>query len=451
MSLRGRLAAVASHSAMRNIHGMSRTQARLAIVSTLVLSFACSDDGGGSAAERGTGTETGGAETQADDNASGDGLPDSGEDSGDGDSGDGDSADSGDGDSADSGDGDSGDGNSADSADGDSADSGDGESGDSGDGDSGDSGNGGSGDGGSGDGGSGDGGSGDGGSGDGGSGDGGSGGGDLGDGDSGDGDSGDGDSGDGDSGDGGVNSGGVDGGVDDESEGDEDDNDDEDDNGGPDIEEGGAIWCGNKIYECGDTFDNDMDGLIDLDDYECTTPCDDNETYFKTDLPGQNEDCKGDCYFDGNSGSGDDQCEWNLQCDVENPGEQIGCEYDPSHLWCEEKPVTSDVCEAFCEPLVPNGCDCFGCCKIAGQYVYLDGAECALDSLENCESCTWAPECNNPCDGECEICAGESAADLPPHCTAPSCPNGVTSCTKQSDCAAGQFCSTGCCVDVIPQ
>jgi hypothetical protein len=209
--------------------------------------------------------------------------------------------------------------------------------------------------------------------------------------------------------------------------------------------------CQGHIYQCGDTFDNDMDGLIDLDDYECTTPCDDNETYFKTDLPGQNEDCKGDCYFDGNSGSGDDQCEWNLQCDVENPGEQIGCEYDPSHLWCEEKPVTSDVCEAFCEPLVPNGCDCFGCCKIAGQYVYLDGAECALDSLENCESCTWAPQCNNPCDGECEICAGESAADLPPHCTAPSCPNGVTSCTNQSDCAAGQFCSTGCCVDVIPQ
>ena len=59
-----------------------------------------------------------------------------------------------------------------------------------------------------------------------------------------------------------------------------------------------AVLCGNKIYQCGDTIDNDDDGFIDLDDPECISPCDDDETTFKTELPGQNNDCKGDCYFD---------------------------------------------------------------------------------------------------------------------------------------------------------
>src|SRR5690606_39346632 len=50
----------------------------------------------------------------------------------------------------------------------------------------------------------------------------------------------------------------------------------------------GIKYCGTEVYACGDTLDNDMDGLIDLDDPECTTPCDDDEGTFKTSLPGQN-------------------------------------------------------------------------------------------------------------------------------------------------------------------
>jgi hypothetical protein len=207
-----------------------------------------------------------------------------------------------------------------------------------------------------------------------------------------------------------------------------------------------AIPCGNKIYECGDTLDNDMDGKIDLADPECISPCDDNEGSFKTDLPGQNNDCKGDCYFDSNSGSGDDKCEWNLQCDEQNPGAQIGCPYDPNKPGLNCDLQVPQQCLDFCVPLVPNGCDCFGCCLIDDQYIYLDGANCSLDNLDECESCTFHPNCNNTCDG-CELCFGEEV--LPPECEEPECPDDLTPCFDESACEQGEFCQTGCCVPIL--
>jgi len=212
----------------------------------------------------------------------------------------------------------------------------------------------------------------------------------------------------------------------------------------------GTIPCGNKIYACGDAIDNDMDGLVDLDDPECISPCDDDEGTFKTNLPGQNNDCKGDCYFDDNSGSGDDKCEWNLQCDPENPGAEIGCEYDPNFGMCQDMQV--ETCKDICTPLVPNGCDCFGCCEIDGQFVYLDGAECSLDNLDGCQSCTFFEDCNNPCEPElCELCFGQDPEDLPEDCEETSCPDDVTPCANISDCEVGYFCQTGCCVPIEAQ
>jgi cysteine-rich repeat protein len=210
------------------------------------------------------------------------------------------------------------------------------------------------------------------------------------------------------------------------------------------------VACGNKVYACGDTLDNDLDGLIDLDDPECISPCDDDEGSFKTNLPGQNKDCKSDCYFDSNSGSGDDKCEWNLQCDPQSPGAAIGCEYDPDFAMCElEMP---QACLDFCAPLVPNGCDCFGCCEIDGQFVYLDGADCSLADLDACVSCTFFEGCNNPCEPEnCELCFGQDPNELPEGCTEPGCGVGQTSCFSESDCPDSQYCQTGCCVAIVPQ
>ena len=67
--------------------------------------------------------------------------------------------------------------------------------------------------------------------------------------------------------------------------------------------------CQGKIYLCGDCDDNDGDGLVDSDDPECTGPCDNTEDSYSGGIPGQNNaPCRQDCYFDQDTGSGDDQC-----------------------------------------------------------------------------------------------------------------------------------------------
>jgi cysteine-rich repeat protein len=214
-------------------------------------------------------------------------------------------------------------------------------------------------------------------------------------------------------------------------------------------EEDGPIECMGTVYACGDEMDNDMDGLVDLEDPECISPCDDDEGTFQTDLPGQSEDCKSDCYWDADSGSGQDKCDWNLQCDELNPGAEIGCEYDPNlgpNMCMLEMPPE---CLEFCVPLIPNGCDCFGCCEIDGQLVYLDGAACALDNLDGCQSCTFFENCGNPCQPEiCELCFGQTEEDLPPECEEPECSEDLLPCLEVTDCPESFYCQTGCCVPI---
>ncbi len=211
------------------------------------------------------------------------------------------------------------------------------------------------------------------------------------------------------------------------------------------------VECNGKIYECGDCIDNDMDGKIDNGDVECLSPCDDDESIFASGLPGDNVDpCNQDCYFDGNSGSGDDKCSWNLKCDPNNPGGEA-CPYDPNYKNCPD--MQGEQCNSFCQ--VPNGCDCFGCCTIMvgdkSYDIYLGDDQCSLDNIDNCAQCTKNDGCINPCvPDQCEVCFGQ---DLPPGCDEPSCDKG-DSCTVDSmgndDCPAGTFCSTGCCVSIIP-
>jgi hypothetical protein len=187
-----------------------------------------------------------------------------------------------------------------------------------------------------------------------------------------------------------------------------------------------------------------MDGKVDGADPECTTPCDDDEGSFKTLLPGQNEDCKSDCYWDGDSGQGNDKCEWNLKCDPKNPGNVIGCEYDPNFKFCDF--MQPQQCLDVCGPITPNGCDCFGCCEIDGEFYYLDGMECDLQNLDACDTCTFHPGCNNPCEPEeCELCFGQDPEDLPEECKEPKCDEDAQPCFEDADCMMGQFCQTGCC------
>ena len=209
--------------------------------------------------------------------------------------------------------------------------------------------------------------------------------------------------------------------------------------------------------QCSDCKDNDGDGLIDWLDPECAGPLDNDEKTFGTGIPGDNQDaCKQDCFFDGNSGQGDDKCEWNLKCD---PAITSGeCTYDPNFKNCP--PTQSAQCIKNCQKLVPNGCDCFGCCgvKLANgttKSVRLTST-CSIADISDpvkCPPCTQQPSCANPCD-TCELCIGKTT--LPPECnagdggpgTGQTCNGGVV-CNATAPCPGGTFCLTGCCVAIV--
>jgi hypothetical protein len=178
-----------------------------------------------------------------------------------------------------------------------------------------------------------------------------------------------------------------------------------------------------------------------------------------------------DCYFDSNGGPGDDDCIWNHRCDPHEvppnyfPEASVGstCAYDPNasipstRKTCAElSQEQSPFCHAACDALVPNGCDCFGCCDLpsgSGNYVWLGSTwesapTCTFDEVLNpskCQSCEPVPGCMNPCD-TCELCLGKTT--VPAGCDAQSqCAPGVTPCELpgQTCCPEGFYCITGCC------
>lgn len=223
-------------------------------------------------------------------------------------------------------------------------------------------------------------------------------------------------------------------------------------NPGTDPNGGVSCDCGGVACQCSDGIDNDgdsPDGVLSIDglDIECTGACDDDEGSFATGIPGDNKDPHQDCFFDGDSGAGNDGCR-----DPEDPSEE---------------------CLSFCAPLTPNGCDCFGCCTVALENgetttVQLGGTCTDADQIEDptkCEPCTQSEACQNEC-GECELCPGRDPADIPASCFPNSgsgggdgsgsgggpgyvCDNGAIACSSSEDCNAGDYCQTGCCVTVI--
>jgi hypothetical protein len=244
--------------------------------------------------------------------------------------------------------------------------------------------------------------------------------------------------------------------------------------------------CQGKTYQCGDCIDNDGDCRIDTGaDPDCLGPCSNNEAGFHGDIPGQNNSpCKMDCYFDQDTGAGNDDCYWNHACDPlevapNYPPEGSKCAYDPNtnvagtnkscaQLMSISPPGQSTTCwEAgaipvgrggpnYCGILVPNGCDCFGCCAVqgVGYPVYLgsdDGSgngTCTLSTLTDpikCKPCTQVPSCLNTCE-HCELCVGKTT--LPDDCACQLCPAGQQLCGAPcgTPCPAGDFCNTGCCV-----
>lgn len=208
--------------------------------------------------------------------------------------------------------------------------------------------------------------------------------------------------------------------------------------------------CQGKTYACGDCKDNDNDGKVDMDDPDCLGPCDNNESGYHGCIAGQNNaPCKADCYFDQDTGSGNDDCYWNHKCDKlevkpDYPPEGKQCSYDPNttvsgttqsctQLYNKQ----STACGNYCGPLTPNGCDCFGCCELpagSGKYVYLgstsdDSGKCSTATCDlahvndpsKCKPCTPVKGCLNDCK-HCELCLGKTK--LPKDCLPPPPPDG---------------------------
>jgi hypothetical protein len=110
------------------------------------------------------------------------------------------------------------------------------------------------------------------------------------------------------------------------------------------------------------------------------------------------------------------------------------------------------ACLDTCFPLVPNGCDCFGCCELTdGLYHFVGKGRgelgCQLGQegdLDACPLCEPVQSCLNPCD-DCEACVGK-----PPRLgcgPGGACPPGQAACSGSNEpCDFGEYCVTGCCV-----
>jgi hypothetical protein len=246
--------------------------------------------------------------------------------------------------------------------------------------------------------------------------------------------------------------------------------------------------CQGKVYQCGDCIDNDNDGRTDDQDRECLGSCQNNESGFSGDIPGQNNaPCRSDCYFDQDTGPGNDSCEWDHRCDPHEVAPDFypeqGCNYNPDYSFgggvtCQTRQQSQPaVCATVCGPLTPNGCDCFGCCTIppstsTTEGVFLNSKNsagvptCDLASAADptkCHPCQIVQSCFKTC-GRCQLCVGKP--DVPADCYETpdggggtsdggvplQCPGGEQPCglPGQPVCPSRFFCVTGCCQPIIP-
>jgi len=224
------------------------------------------------------------------------------------------------------------------------------------------------------------------------------------------------------------------------------------------------VDCVPGSTQCNNCVDDDRDGNIDGFDIECTGLIDDDEDSFATGINGDNMDLVNqDCFFDGNSGAGDDRCNRHVCCLLgltEQACDDGG--YDSNFDPVADCPVQDADCIGNCGGLTPPGCDCFGCCTVCDAAgcvdIYINpvvAPNCDDDSIHDpgaCPVCEPSVECGSECPidtSDCILCPGEDESALDPSCTATECPGGATVCAGTSDCGPDEFCSSGCCIFVV--
>ena len=248
---------------------------------------------------------------------------------------------------------------------------------------------------------------------------------------------------------------------------------------GGDVKDGGLLqeierFCHGKAYQCGDSKDNDGDGLTDAEDPDCIGACDASELTLSGAFLDVKAPCSRDCFYDQDSGT-NDQCYWDYRCDSgmvkpnynPRPDQAATCLYDPatkvpgtSATCAELKTKQPSGCASYCGPLTPNGCDCFGCCELpsgSNKWRYLGSTDKAgvftctskdFNDPEKCRPCDPVPACLNKCDS-CEVCLGGQKPGA--GCSkAQQCPAGVPTCGAPGEpfCPKETYCVTGCCMPV---
>lgn len=217
--------------------------------------------------------------------------------------------------------------------------------------------------------------------------------------------------------------------------------------------------CVPGATQCTDCKDNDGDGRSDGYDPECTGPLDNDEGSFATGIPGDNKDAVNqDCFFDGNSGAGQD-CNIHVCC-LLGATDEASCPIGAKQFNPDEcKTPQSQTCIKTCKPLVPAGCDCFGCCTVCdpttnqcrdiltNPALFPGCTDSTVLDPNECKSCVKVTECSSPCGADnCILCPGQDTSDLPASCGGTNvCPADQATCTNTS-CAAGYYCANGCCI-----
>ena len=214
-------------------------------------------------------------------------------------------------------------------------------------------------------------------------------------------------------------------------------------------------------------MDDDGDGKIDYADPECVGPLDNDESSFATGIPGDNMDaCKQDCFFDGNSGMGDDHCLWQLKCD---PATRGSCPYDANLRGLARHRVLGlGVAVAGLHRLLPEaGPERLRLLRLLRHPGRTDDparptcTAAYFNDPVKCPPCTQVTQCANTC-GHCEICIGKPTlpADCapdggtdggtdgppPPQCDSDypiACGPGTN--VPADSCPTGLACITGCC------
>jgi hypothetical protein len=259
--------------------------------------------------------------------------------------------------------------------------------------------------------------------------------------------------------------------------------------------------------QCQNCMDDDADGKIDGFDPECSGPLDDREDSFATGIPGDNMDATyQDCFFDGDSGGGNDGCSTHACCLVQaggatmSPADDIAAcmalvpssnynKYDRSKCFQPfGNAMVPAKCKMNCGKVTPPGCDCFGCCTVCVtggcEDIVInpavspncdqanvtdpgpDGMEGTAD--DPCKRCVKTADCGGgacaydgvsctPCPGQCNdadmngIQPSECNPPLPASCGGTAtCPQGIQACaTTEPACPLGTYCTNGCCIGEI--